>query len=87
MKNKENFVVLLVGMAVLTIIVVVGLFFFYPKQDKKPSVPDGLPGLTVVGVRKIGNITYEGVIYEGHKFLYASSPGGITSVVEVGVAK
>jgi len=38
MKNSKGMIVLLVGLAALTLVVVVGLFFFYPKEQTKVAV-------------------------------------------------
>lgn len=45
MKNSKGMIFLLLGLAVLTLVVVVGLFFFYPKEQPKPAAaaPNAAP--------------------------------------------
>jgi cell division protein FtsN len=38
MKNSKGMIILLVALAALTLVVVIGLFFFYPKEQPKPAV-------------------------------------------------
>lgn len=44
MKNSKSMIILLVGLALLTLVVVVGLFFFYPKEPAKTTAPATAPG-------------------------------------------
>lgn len=39
MKNSKSMIILLVGLALLTLVVVIGLFFFYPKEAKPATAP------------------------------------------------
>lgn len=52
MKNSKSMIILLGSLALLTLIVVVGLFFFYPKETAKPvaaaPAPTAAPATTPV---------------------------------------